>query len=59
MVSTRSQGLNRALLAYAFRGGLIPQDPTDEPASALLERIAFERAATAKEPRKRGVKAPA
>lgn len=28
-----------ALLAKAFRGELVPQDPNDEPASALLERI--------------------
>jgi type I restriction enzyme, S subunit len=28
------------VLAKAFRGELVPQDPTDEPASALLARIA-------------------
>jgi type I restriction enzyme S subunit len=28
-----------SLLARAFRGELVPQDPNDEPASALLERI--------------------
>jgi len=28
-----------SVLAVAFRGELLPQDPTDEPASALLERI--------------------
>ena len=28
-----------ALLAKAFRGELVPQDPSDEPASVLLERI--------------------
>lgn len=32
-----------ALLAKAFRGELVPQDPNDEPASALLERIRVER----------------
>lgn len=31
--------LTPALLAKAFRGELVPQDPSDEPASVLLERI--------------------
>jgi type I restriction enzyme, S subunit len=31
--------LDGALLAKAFRGELVPQDPNDEPASALTERI--------------------
>ena len=31
--------LTPSLLARAFAGKLVPQDPTDEPASALLERI--------------------
>jgi type I restriction enzyme S subunit len=31
--------LNQTLLAKAFRGELFPQDPLDEPAAALLERI--------------------
>ncbi|HIF9150961.1 TPA: restriction endonuclease subunit S [Photobacterium damselae] len=31
--------LTQSILAKAFRGELIPQDPTDEPASELLERI--------------------
>jgi type I restriction enzyme S subunit len=37
--------LDQAVLAKAFRGELVPQDPTDEPASVLLERIRAERAA--------------
>jgi type I restriction enzyme S subunit len=31
--------LDQAILAKAFRGELTPQDPNDEPASVLLERI--------------------
>ncbi|PZQ10244.1 MAG: hypothetical protein DI565_20020 [Ancylobacter novellus] len=37
--------LDQAVLAKAFRGELVPQDPNDEPASVLLERIRAERAA--------------
>jgi len=33
-----------ALLAKAFRGELVEQDPNDEPASVLLERIRSQRA---------------
>ena len=36
--------LTPSLLARAFAGKLVPQDPNDEPASALLERIARTRA---------------
>ncbi|AFY89208.1 restriction endonuclease subunit S [Chroococcidiopsis thermalis] len=36
--------LDRSILAKAFRGELVPQDPNDEPASVLLERIRAERA---------------
>jgi type I restriction enzyme S subunit len=31
--------LTPSVLAKAFRGELVPQDPTDEPTSVLLERI--------------------
>ena len=36
--------LTPAILAKAFRGELAPQDPNDEPASVLLERIQAARA---------------
>jgi type I restriction enzyme S subunit len=40
----RSAALRRSILARAFRGELTPQEPDDESASVLLERIAAERA---------------
>lgn len=40
----RSVVVRQAVLKTAFAGSLAEQDPTDEPASALLERIATERA---------------
>lgn len=40
--------LDEAILAKAFKGQLVPQDPNDEPASVLLERIKAERAAAPK-----------
>ncbi|WP_257451377.1 restriction endonuclease subunit S [Archangium lipolyticum] len=39
--------LESSMLSKAFRGELVPQDPNDEPASVLLERIRAEREATA------------
>ena len=39
--------LTPALLAKAFRGELVPQDPNDEPASVLLARIRAARQADA------------
>jgi type I restriction enzyme, S subunit len=36
--------LDQAILSKAFRGELVPQDPNDEPASVLLDRIRTERA---------------
>ncbi len=42
----RSAALRQSILKKVFTGQLVPQDPADEPASALLERIRKERAAT-------------
>ena len=50
----RSAGLRRSVLKAAFEGRLVPQDPSDEPASVLLERIAAERAAAPKKRARRG-----
>ena len=36
---TQVTKLTPSLLAKAYRGQLVPQDPTDEPAAKLLERI--------------------
>lgn len=46
--------LDQAVLAKAFRGELVLQDPADEPASVLLDRIRVERAETGPARRRRG-----
>ncbi len=40
----RVDNLTQSILAKAFRGELVPQDPNDEPAEVLLQRIAKARA---------------
>jgi type I restriction enzyme S subunit len=42
----RAQSLRSSILAAAFFGELVPQNPADEPASSLLERTAAERASS-------------
>ncbi|EJG1162922.1 restriction endonuclease subunit S [Vibrio parahaemolyticus] len=41
--------LRELILELAIRGKLVPQDPSDEPASVLLERIAAEKAQLVRE----------
>lgn len=54
---TRSSRLRQSILKWAFEGRLVDQDPDDEPASVLLERIRAEREAAKPTKRKRKKKA--
>jgi type I restriction enzyme S subunit len=44
--------LESAILTKAFNGDLLPQDPDDEPASVLLDRLQAQRASAPKAKRK-------
>ncbi|MCP3905576.1 MAG: hypothetical protein GY715_18270 [Planctomycetes bacterium] len=55
-IDARIQRLRQSILKWAFEGKLVDQDPNDEPASVLLERIQAECAAqktTKKKPARR------
>lgn len=49
----RSAALRQSILKDAFAGRLVPQDPSDEPASDLLARIKAARAASPAKPRRK------
>lgn len=53
----QSTAQRQNILRAAFSGQLVPQDPSDEPASRLLERIRTERAAQASVPKVRKARA--
>lgn len=55
----QSAAQRQNILRAAFAGELVPQDPHDEPASVLLERIRTERAAAASNQKTRAAKKPA
>lgn len=50
--------LDQSILAKAFRGELVRQDPNDEPASVLLDRIRAEREQATESPTKSNGRAP-
>jgi type I restriction enzyme S subunit len=39
----QAESLRQSILKKAFEGRLVPQDPNDEPAEKLLERIKREK----------------
>jgi len=55
----RSGAARQSILAAAFAGELVSQDPADEPAALLLERIAAESGANTITPKRGRKKTPA
>jgi type I restriction enzyme S subunit len=51
-----SASLRQSILKKAFEGRLVPQDPNDEPAEKLLERIKAEKAAVLAKQKKKKAK---
>ena len=52
----RAERLRQSILKQAFSGQLVPQDPKDEPASVLLEKIQAEKGPQQPKRRKRTTK---
>ncbi len=53
----RAERLRQSILKQAFSGKLVPQDPNDEPASVLLEKIQAEKVPQQPKGKKRTTKA--
>ncbi len=53
----RAERLRQSILKQAFSGKLVPQDPNDEPASVLLEKIQAEKVSQQPKRKKRTTKA--
>lgn len=54
----RTENLRRKILQDAFAGKLVKQNPNDEPASILLEKIKNERTQRDSEPKRKGIRSP-
>ena len=54
----RSEALRQSILKRAFSGRLVPQDPADEPASALLARLRSERVSSHSSPKRKSARQP-
>jgi type I restriction enzyme S subunit len=55
----RCTRLRQSILKWAFEGRLVDQDPSDEPASVLLDRIRAEREAAPGRPSRSPRRTPA